>query len=336
MAAADYTNLVQALYVSYFGRPADTHGLANFSAALSAANAPTDMNGLVAAYAVNPTVKALINSFGASAESAALYTGGTLEFVNAIYQNIFGRTADLDGLLFWSNAIDNGTLSRGNAALNIAAGAFNNAGSDAQILTNKIEAATNFTNAIDSAIELNGYSGNEAAALARSYLSTVTDHVPDSTVTQNTLTQIVYLTGINTPKPVAVTSTIANYGSAIQQITLDADSHLAPVKNGSVPGFSADVLSYAISSNGEITFSGTFANALTPEQKAGDILAILNNMPGATCSFVQYNPQTQQNDTYLVVAGSATSGPAVIDIVGVTQHGVSGLNIHGPMHWSFG
>jgi len=41
--SVDYQATVQALYVAYFGRPADPGGLANFENALLAANAPTDI-----------------------------------------------------------------------------------------------------------------------------------------------------------------------------------------------------------------------------------------------------------------------------------------------------
>ena len=49
-SAANYQNAVESLYVAYFGRPADPNGLANFEAALQAADAPTDVAGLAAAY----------------------------------------------------------------------------------------------------------------------------------------------------------------------------------------------------------------------------------------------------------------------------------------------
>ncbi len=62
----DYRDLVQDLYVAYFGRPADSNGLSNFESALLVAGAPTDIQGLVQAYASNSSVKNLIDSFGTS------------------------------------------------------------------------------------------------------------------------------------------------------------------------------------------------------------------------------------------------------------------------------
>jgi hypothetical protein len=49
MAAVDYNGVVQQLYVSYFGRPADYFGLQNFTAQLNAIGAPTTFAALNAA-----------------------------------------------------------------------------------------------------------------------------------------------------------------------------------------------------------------------------------------------------------------------------------------------
>ena len=49
MSSSSYSTVVQELYISYFGRPADSTGLSNFEAALAALNAPLDINGLASA-----------------------------------------------------------------------------------------------------------------------------------------------------------------------------------------------------------------------------------------------------------------------------------------------
>lgn len=184
-APAAYSDAVQQLYIAYFGRPADTSGLANFESALSQAGAPTTVADISAAYTTNSTIKSLVDAFGTSAESNALYTGGTSSFVTAVYRNIFNRDPDAGGLAFWTSAIDtytqtNGTagLSKGNAALSIMAGALSNTSTqgliDAQIVAKKTAVGTNFTTALASA-SVNGYSGDAAAATARSMLASVTD-----------------------------------------------------------------------------------------------------------------------------------------------------------------
>src|SRR5579871_901822 len=149
--AASYGNLVQELYVAYFGRPADYFGLQNFEAALAAANAPTDPAALASAYSTNSAVKNLIDSFGTSAESSALYGSGSTEsFVNAIFENLFGRAAAVAGLNFWTNAINSGEVSKGDAALAILAGAEPTSNSSSQakadwdLVQAKVAVASNF------------------------------------------------------------------------------------------------------------------------------------------------------------------------------------------------
>jgi mono/diheme cytochrome c family protein len=175
--AADYNQLVEQLYISYFGRPADPGGLANFSAQLSALGAPVDIQQLNAAYGANSSLRALIDSFGDSDESKALYSGDNNAFVNAIYANVLSRAPDADGQAFWVTALNNGGLTRANASLSIMAGALVNQSAqgqqDGQLVRNRVTVGANFTNALDTQTEISAYAGNQAAATARSMLSTI-------------------------------------------------------------------------------------------------------------------------------------------------------------------
>jgi len=173
-AAGTYQTAVESLYVAYFGRPADPNGLANFAAALQAAGAPNDVPGLAAAYATNPAIKSLIDSFGTSAESQKLYGGGsTTDFVDAVFQNVLGRAPQASGLSFWVNAIDAGTVSPGDAALAIMSGALTNNTAqgklDTQLIDNRLSAAGYFTGAATAGT----YTGATAASDARAMLATI-------------------------------------------------------------------------------------------------------------------------------------------------------------------
>jgi S-layer protein len=183
-APATYSTVVQELYVAYFGRPADYFGLQNFEAALSAAGAPTDLVHLAATYESNTAVKTLVDTFGKSTESQTLF--GTIgasatsadNFVNAIFENLFGRAANNAGLNFWSNAITSGTLTPSDAALAIAAGAATNTSAqgliDAATMANKVAVATTFTNDLGtSSLNIVAYSGANAGSLARTMLTGV-------------------------------------------------------------------------------------------------------------------------------------------------------------------
>ncbi|MFS2214837.1 DUF4214 domain-containing protein [Telluria sp. Tellsp104] len=183
MAAQDYTSVVQQLYVSYFGRPADYYGLQNFSAALDKMGAPKDFAAVQAAVqadkAGTTALSQLVNSFNASAESVALYGNdnsqiGIGKFVNAIYQNVLGRDADKSGFDFWVNAINTGELTKANAAAAITQAALTNTSDqgklDALTVQNKLAVATAFTTALDTPAEITSFSGDAAAAAARSLL----------------------------------------------------------------------------------------------------------------------------------------------------------------------
>lgn len=186
MAAQDYTAVVQQLYISYFGRPADYFGLQNFSAQLDAMGAPktfAEVQAAVQADAAGTTaLSKLINTFNNSAESAALYGTdntqiGISKFVANIYQNVLGREADTAGFNFWVNAITSGGLSKANAAAAITQGALNNTSDqgklDALTVQNKLNVATAFTTALDTPTEFNAYAGDNAAATGRSLLQGV-------------------------------------------------------------------------------------------------------------------------------------------------------------------
>jgi len=171
--------VAQQLYVGYFGRPADPGGLANMSAALAGAGAPMTLPELDAAYGSNATVRALVDSFGNSDESNALYTGDTASFVTAIYRNQLNRDPDLEGQTYWTNEINSGRLTKAKAALSIMAGAMTNTTAQGRVdgatVGKKTAVASNFSLAVNTSVEISAYQGNTAAATARGMLATVTD-----------------------------------------------------------------------------------------------------------------------------------------------------------------
>lgn len=176
---AQYIALAQKFYVAYFGRPADPGGLANMVAQLSGAGAPTTADGIVAAYQTNAGIKQLVDSFGNSEESVALYKGSNNhDFVVSIFVHLLGRIPpEGPGLDFWVSALDNGNLARGLAALNIVGGAEANqtvqGKIDAALIANRVTVAENFTSALNLPSLAAKYSGAEAASAARAMLDVV-------------------------------------------------------------------------------------------------------------------------------------------------------------------
>ncbi|TFW35093.1 DUF4214 domain-containing protein [Massilia horti] len=193
MAAQDYAQIVQTLYVTYFGRPADYFGMANFSAQLDAMKAPKTMAELDAALNADKTGKsaltALVNSFNTSKEATDMYGTdtsplGVSKFVEAIYLHVLNRAPDTEGWKFWTDAIASGAQPRGTAAAAIANGALNNTTPqgllDAKTVTNKIAVAGDFTSSLISVAQINAYSGDAAAAVARDMLAAV-DYATNTT-----------------------------------------------------------------------------------------------------------------------------------------------------------
>ena len=234
-SASSYSNLVQELYVAYFGRPADYFGLQNFEAALAAANAPADPASLATAYSTNATIKSLVDSFGTSAESTTLYGSGSTEsFVNAIFENLFNRPAAVSGLSFWVNAIESGAVTKGDAALAILAGAFNNSSTqgvaDQTLVNNKISVATNFTTDLGtSSNQIVAYAGAAAAQDARLMLAGVTGGTDPATFNvQTTINNIVAGNTSNTYNLTTnVDSFIGGTGNNVFNAILDNAAGLA-------------------------------------------------------------------------------------------------------------
>jgi hypothetical protein len=154
--ATTYHPDIQKLYVAYFGRPADPAGLAYWEGIVEAANGSTT---------------AVSAEFAASAEYRATYANMTTsQIVNAVYTNLFGRTAEAGGAAYWAGLLDNGTISIDNFVADVSRAAV---GTDLTAFSNKASAALAFTNALDTDAERAGYTV-ESLQLAKDYIARVT------------------------------------------------------------------------------------------------------------------------------------------------------------------
>lgn len=167
-----YNDLVQRVYVAYFGRPADPDGLSFYAARYQSSTVAPDTRSVSSAYDSNATVKALVDSFATSQESSDLYPGTNDQFIAAVYRNLFNRDPDAAGAAFWTDVLNRGLVTRANAALSIMAGA---QGTDADLITRKTQVATAFTAAVNTPARKAGYSGLAANAVVRAMLATVTN-----------------------------------------------------------------------------------------------------------------------------------------------------------------
>ncbi|MDM5176923.1 DUF4214 domain-containing protein [Massilia sp. DJPM01] len=217
----EYSVLAESLYLSYFGRAADPAGLRSFQAQLAGLKAPDNASDLSSKYASDAGIRNLIDSFGTSAESKALYPGDTKTFIKGIFNNILNRDPQQAGLDFWSSAIDSGKLTRANASLAILGGAQSNTSDlgwiDQQTITQKISIAWNFTAALDLPAEAALYNGSAAAAAVRTLLSTVTAYTTIETFQPDINAAIAKL-----PRPQNPTDQVQDSPSAA--------AHFAPIE----------------------------------------------------------------------------------------------------------
>ncbi len=156
MAYTDYLDTVQKIYIGYYGRAADPIGQEYWAKQL-------DTQG--------GSLAAIINAFGNSAEATTLFSGmSNVAKVNAIYQQCFGRDAEVAGLTYYTNALTAGTYTQASIMLNVLNGA---TGADATAVANKLAVAKLYTAALDTTAEILAYDGTTAASSARTFLATV-------------------------------------------------------------------------------------------------------------------------------------------------------------------
>ncbi len=168
---ADYKDVVQKVYLGYFGRPADAAGLAYFQDVLLRIGAPTGVVELSRAYDTNAALKQTIDSFGTSQESQDLYPGDNASFIAAIYRNLFSREPDAGGQAFWVNLLNTGQMTRARAAVSLMAGAQS---TDIEVINKKSAAGAAFTAGLITPLQKKGYDGLAAALTARTMLANVT------------------------------------------------------------------------------------------------------------------------------------------------------------------
>lgn len=160
---ADNTQAVQKLYIEYFQRPADPEGLKFWVDALNGNS--------------NPNLLAQIeHDFATSAEYNATYSGmSNREMIQKVYNNVFGRTADTEGLNFWTNALDTHSISVETMVREIVKGAQTAQNEDAIVFNGRVAVATEFTTHIDTQAEIDAYLKPNGFKIASDYVGDVVD-----------------------------------------------------------------------------------------------------------------------------------------------------------------
>ena len=163
---------MQLLYAAYYGRPGDVAGVKFWQSKISESGfsyAPLMEDDLTDSE--RPLYDRIVVDFGDSAESQRLYMGKSFkQSSNAVYQNCFGRDAELDpvtGENYWVGKLERSEISLSQLAAEVALGA---QGSDLAFFSNRLGAANIFYRAMDTPAEQLAYSGVNAAVMARNWL----------------------------------------------------------------------------------------------------------------------------------------------------------------------
>ncbi|MEM5384126.1 DUF4214 domain-containing protein [Paraburkholderia phymatum] len=213
MAAAQYYEQIQQAYIAYYGRPADPAGQDYWATQLDKAGG---------------NINVIINAFGNSTESTALYAGSNTQAqVNAIYHTLFGRDADVAGLNFYVQGINNGTFSLASVALNIYNGA---TGTDATELAAKLTYADAFTSQVSQSTAAQvAYSGTAASNNARAAVAGVTDTASATAAAANLSTTVAHIGDGTVGQTVTLTTGVDNVtvsGNGVVNATNTATSQV--------------------------------------------------------------------------------------------------------------
>ncbi len=345
-SASSYNQVVEQLYVAYFGRPADPTGLANFSAQLAADDAPTDIQHLLQAYSSNSAVKSLIDSFGTSTESKNLYgTDSAQSFVTAVFHNVLGRDPATQGLTFWENSLNSGSVTYGNVALQIMAGALINNSTqgqiDAQLIGNRIAVATEFTTTVTTDNAVAAYTGASAAQSARTMLTNVSSttnpaayqSTVDATVTaMNNVTTITVDSGAD---PASFTSVDAAFTSVticapsnptlcqtIDHVLVDTGSYGLRLVYSTLSSQMAAALSTQTSGNTLVECT-TFVDGYT----WGPLRQVNFSIAGESVSNMNMQVIGDPAFSNLVPSECASTGPAENTVDAFGSNGVIGVGL---------
>ncbi|GAB1410468.1 hypothetical protein MASR1M90_16220 [Desulfovibrionales bacterium] len=171
MAYSTYLSTVQKVYIAFFQRPADSEGLRYWAERLDAAGG--DLTAIIEAYANAPETTQLYGEINASTIATV---------IGKIYQGLFGRDPDAEGLEFYTKGFTEGRFTPGAIALDILNGAKNE---DNAIIANKVKVANTFTEGVDGHLMTDPafgkgeyaatYSGKDDAQAARDMLAGVTE-----------------------------------------------------------------------------------------------------------------------------------------------------------------
>jgi Ca2+-binding RTX toxin-like protein len=287
MAAIDYIDTVQGVYLAYYGRFADKAGLNYWTSALNA-------NG--------GNLNVIINAFGTSAEATALYptTLTNAAKINMVYQTLFGRDADTAGSTYYQGLISSGAATLVDIAKRVLDGA---TAQDRMAISNKIVVADQLTEAVGTQAT---YTGAAVITAARTLMSGVTsDATTKTTALNNAATTINTAAGTTTTTTTTATDTTAPTITELKATTAGTTVSLTSNEAGYY-GFYLNGQNVVLDTNspsGVVALTANTASTLAVSEKAAitiyDVIAY-DNAGNATVS------------TQKVIVGASTNASDTI------------------------
>ena len=185
---------VAKLYVATFNRAPDSAGLIWW----------TNSSGF--------KLSEIAQSFFDQDETKKLYPDGTsnANFITSVYQNLFNRDPDTEGLDYWENELNIGSFSKNSFILAVINGAQNtDASNDADILTNKTKVGISFATA-----------GLENADDAKDIMSVVTSDISSVNVAFSSVEDLKRFVHYKTSYKFQNTPDIIDIGIFLESLTI--------------------------------------------------------------------------------------------------------------------
>jgi len=198
---------LQQQYIAYFGRPGDPSGITYWLSSSSGVSSAREFADKI--YAQDEYKTSTVG--GKSVETQ----------VNNLYLNLFGRSADATGLLYWTEQIEAGSLSLSNVATDLIWAASNPSSGntaqgalDASALENKVAAATAYTAEVKASAPAilayqpattTPFESGTAFASAVTYLGTITSSTAHTSA--GITTEVASMTSVSNA-PASTTTTL--------------------------------------------------------------------------------------------------------------------------------
>lgn len=329
MAAANYFDSVQKLYIAFYQRPADPGGLLYWSQRLDAANG---------------SLEGVVDAFATSAEANALHGAVDKDTVGAvvdkIYQALFNRTPDEAGKKYYVDGFLAGKFTAGTIVLDVLNGASND---DLVAINNKVTVANRFTETVDGramtdddfgvgSVFAATYAGDTDAQAAREILVGVTSNPATMLTAGDVAAQVQSkiadqgdaVAGQTSGKTFTLTASADNFTGTSGNDTFNANvvagaSGVADVETLTsldvlAGGEGVDVLNYttvggaalpAATISGIETINVVSGGAVTADVSGANITGVTTLTAKAAAGAV--NIDTKANVTSVTVTGTATT-----------------------------